>query len=951
MKKNILLILGFLICLQVYCQIPTLAIHKDQNKTNLPIQKLSIQADVVGNISKTTFDITFYNPYDKILEGSFSFPLNEGQDVCRYALEINGKLREGVVVKKVKARQVYEAVVRQNIDPGIIAKTKGNFYKTRIYPIPKKGVKRVVFAIEHILPITDGKLHYVLPLNSSEKIEEFSLEVNVIKSEEKPNLKSKEYTSFVFDTAQEVYRLNFKRKKYRPLKELDITIPIFQNTDDFVQVEEYKGQRYFYTGFKTPKFESKPKKTPNSIAVYWDRSFSGEKRAIETELKLLKTYLEGIKGKKEVCIYAFNYKETGDKEFKIGNDASAIISYLKSLPFDGATRLDNLNFIEGYDEILFFSDGISTIENQEIRLPETPIYTFSSSSGSDYSTLKYIATKTKGKYMKLSKNTLDASLHEMNTSSVRYLSCDFDEKYFRDVVISPFLNKGDVFSVAGIALRQDIEFVVNFGDETGVVWSKKIKIKGDTVDNRIIPRVWARFKIGELDMRYEQNKDLITDLGKEHGIVTRNTSFIVLDRIEDYVTHNIVPPEELRKEYDLLMAQKTRNEKGDQILFQKQNVKYLEDLKLWYKKSIVQTKDLDKEVLEGEPIEVEVVEDVEEMEEVEEVAFQTQRYEESANANRNNESSTSENKNSLKRKPKPKIKLLAWQPNAPYLDSLRNALPKNVASVYYKLREENKTTPSFYIEVADFFFKNKNKELGVDVLSSLLELDLGNAEVLKVVARRLLDENQTELAIAVYREILELRPEEPQSHRDVALAYLQNKEYQLALDTFNHILTIKWKRFESVKQIVLNEMNALIALHKSSLDLSKVNKELIHEMPLDVRIVVDWSSNDNDIDLWVVDPKGEKCYYKNAETMIGGRISRDITNGYGPEEFLLKKAPRGFYTIYVNYYSESRQSIVGPVTVYATLYTNYGRKNQESKKITIQLESGKKTLQIGQLEF
>jgi len=148
--KKILFSLSIFVCVLGYSQVPTLAIHQDNQKTNLPIHKLSIQVDVIGNISKTTFDVVFFNPYDQILEGSFSFPLNEGQDVCRYALDINGNLREGVVIEKIKARQVYEAVVRQNIDPGILSKTKGNFYKTRIYPIPAKGYKRVVFAVEHI---------------------------------------------------------------------------------------------------------------------------------------------------------------------------------------------------------------------------------------------------------------------------------------------------------------------------------------------------------------------------------------------------------------------------------------------------------------------------------------------------------------------------------------------------------------------------------------------------------------------------------------------------------------------------------------------------------------------------------------------------------------------------------------------------------------------------------
>ncbi|AXT51408.1 DUF2135 domain-containing protein [Aquimarina sp. BL5] len=975
MIKKILLVIGLLVFTFGFGQIPTLAVHKDDKKTNLPIHKLLIQIDVVGNISRTTFDITFYNPYEKILEGDFSFPLNEGQDVCRYALDVNGNLREGVVIEKIKARQVYEAVVRKSIDPGILSKTKGNFYKTRIYPIPEKGYKRVLFAVEHILPITGNELHYLLPMSMTEEVGTFSLEVNVVKSEKKPILRSEDYPEFTFDIVSEIYQLNFNREEYQPTKELDFGVPFFNKSDQFAYTEMYKGQNYFYTSFKIPEFETKPKLSPKNIAIYWDCSFSGEKRNIELEFRVLKKYLEKLKGEKEVRVHTFNYRETSDKRFKITDNASVLISYLQNIPSDGATRLENLNFAKDYDEILLFSDGISTIGNENMILPKTPIYAFSSSPGSNYSTLKYIASKTNGKYLKLDEKSIDQMLGKLNTSSIQHMSFDFDPEEFTEIVVSPDSYERSSFTMAGISLRQDAEFTVNFGNEKGTIWSKKVKVSSNNTDRAIIPRVWARFKIAELYMQYQKNKEAITNLGKEYGIVTRNTAFIVLDRIEDYVTHEIVPPKELQKEYYSLLEQKEKKKTKDDRDIQKRNVKQLSILKDWYETIITPKRDFDKAIragaaansnmsaaerrrmaelsetqrtLEGAnqrmapptpPVLADIVEDDLE---VEEVIVEDVATEESINVNKRRRSGKTSG---------PKIKLLAWQPEAPYLDSLRNVSPGKTISLYHQLKEGYKHTPSFYIEVADFFFKNKNKKQAVVVLSNLLELDLENAELLKVVARRLLDENENELAIEVYKEILELRPEEPQSHRDLALAYVQNKEYQKALDLFNHILKTKWERFESIKEIVLNEINMLISQHKVSLDISMVNKELIYEMPIDVRIVVDWSSNDNDIDLWVMDPKGEKCYYQNKRTEIGGKISTDITAGYGPEEFTLKKAPRGFYTIYVNYFSESRQSIIGPVTVYATMYTNYGRKNQIAKRIAIQLEDGKKTLQIGQLEF
>ncbi|MCT4639393.1 MAG: DUF2135 domain-containing protein [Bacteroidales bacterium] len=123
-------------------------------------------------------------------------------------------------------------------------------------------------------------------------------------------------------------------------------------------------------------------------------------------------------------------------------------------------------------------------------------------------------------------------------------------------------------------------------------------------------------------------------------------------------------------------------------------------------------------------------------------------------------------------------------------------------------------------------------------------------------------------------------------------------------------------------------------------------------MPVDIRIVIDWDANDTDIDLWVTDPLFERCSYKNKETKIGAKISNDITTGYGPEEFMLKHAIKGDYYIEVDFYGSSKQSVTGPVTVKAFIYTNFGRKNQTKEVLTIQItEKGKKTYSVGEITF
>ena len=111
---------------------PRIKMSTGTNEKAVRLSNLAVEVAVTGDIATTTYDMIFTNSSNRILEGEFEFPLDNGQTVSRYALDINGKLREGVVVEKEKGRQVFETIVRKNIDPGLVEMTSGNNFKTRV---------------------------------------------------------------------------------------------------------------------------------------------------------------------------------------------------------------------------------------------------------------------------------------------------------------------------------------------------------------------------------------------------------------------------------------------------------------------------------------------------------------------------------------------------------------------------------------------------------------------------------------------------------------------------------------------------------------------------------------------------------------------------------------------------------------------------------------------------
>ena len=52
-----------------------------------------------------------------------------------------------------------------------------------------------------------------------------------------------------------------------------------------------------------------------------------------------------------------------------------------------------------------------------------------------------------------------------------------------------------------------------------------------------------------------------------------------------------------------------------------------------------------------------------------------------------------------------------------------------------------------------------------------------------------------------------------------------------------------------------------------------------------IRIVLSWNTDNTDLDLHVLTPDGEHCFYGNRVLNNGGALDVDVTTGYGPEIF------------------------------------------------------------------
>ncbi|HEY5955158.1 MAG TPA: VIT domain-containing protein [Polyangiaceae bacterium] len=157
---------------------------------------------IVGPVARTEIDETFTNETDEVLEGIFRFPLPAGAQIERLALEVDGKLVDGAFTDRERASAIWRgsivhaqprlrAQIKDEIiwvegpwrDPALLEWQRGNRFELRIYPIPKRGSRRVVLAYTELVPGTLGTRHYRYPLpqpaSNRDVIEDFSLDVQL----------------------------------------------------------------------------------------------------------------------------------------------------------------------------------------------------------------------------------------------------------------------------------------------------------------------------------------------------------------------------------------------------------------------------------------------------------------------------------------------------------------------------------------------------------------------------------------------------------------------------------------------------------------------------------------------------------------------------------------------------------------------------------------------------
>jgi tetratricopeptide (TPR) repeat protein len=214
----------------------------------------------------------------------------------------------------------------------------------------------------------------------------------------------------------------------------------------------------------------------------------------------------------------------------------------------------------------------------------------------------------------------------------------------------------------------------------------------------------------------------------------------------------------------------------------------------------------------------------------------------------------------------------------------------------------------------------------VRALSSPVELRPQDAEALRLVGYGLLALGQYPAATELFEHVRLNRPFEPQSYLEEALALDAAGRSAEAARDWEIVLARAWKRHdEEVKTVASYHYARLLAalakhprLEKESAALSARLRELRpsgEPGAIDYQLTTHWNSDGTDIDLWVVEPNGEKCFYQHKQTTLGGQLHWDITDGLGPELYHARQAAPGTYFVLVHYFGNNSQRYVVPTAL------------------------------------
>lgn len=539
-----------------------------------------VTVDIRDQIARTTIEESFVNHTDATLEGQFHFPLPQDASISGFGMWIGEQLVEADVVEKQRAREIYEQIMREKRDPGLLEWAGGNIFKARVWPITPHSEKRIKITYTQVLPLKGNKYTYSYALQSEllqqHPLRELALTVNV-----NSTIALKKVSSPTHSTRDQATRnsarVEFTAQEYTPRKDFEVVIEQDQRSSDVVMIPHRRGNDGYFLLQVMPPAASQERAVlqdsgPIRLLILADTSASMDRQQRQNQQAFISALVSSLTPKDSfnlaccdvTCDWVFEKPAPAD-----GKNLIAARQMLDDRISLGWSDLEHafasaMEAADAKTQIVYVGDGIPVSQNIDPvafakklktmygkRRGVSPTWaTFHSvATGSSFESgvLKAMASLGGGSARKIGGEDTPSHvalelMREMTQPTLRNVTVEF--RGLRTARVYP----GELPNVpAGMQQILLGRYLPEGGDQSGEVivsgmldgkpvkMIAKVDLKDAVEGNSFIPRLWARM---HLDALLEQGsseaiKDEIIALSEEYNIITPYTSFLVLESDAD----------------------------------------------------------------------------------------------------------------------------------------------------------------------------------------------------------------------------------------------------------------------------------------------------------------------------------------------------------------------------------------------------------------------------------
>jgi Ca-activated chloride channel family protein len=554
------------------------------------MQSQDIKVDITDQVAKTYITQTFINETDQNLAGTYLFPLPEDTTFSSFSLHIDGKPVEGKILAADEARQQYEAIVRQMVDPGLLEYADYKTVRARIFPIPAHGTKKVELEYTQLLKAESGLIKYRFPLKSDSEaagsIDDTKISVRMsgkVKAgdskESRESLRtiwSPSHTVVVDRLENSKAKISYSAKDSVPDKDFLLYYSVSdKDMAASVLTHKLEGEDGYFLLTLSPPLKSS-QIVGKDIVLVADTSGSMQGEKMEQCKKALKYVINSLSPVDRFGLVNFS---TDAESFRSSLAAAtpenkkAAAAFIDDLEARGGTNIGDA-----------LHTGISLLKEETIR----PAYLVMMTDGEP--TVGETATAN---ILKLAANKKDIRLfdfgvgYDVNTRLLNKLSeahhgtsqylepgenLETALSSFYDKIKSPVLSDvsiayngitvkdtyprqvKDVFAGSQVLLLGRYKgsgqaSVVVSGKINGVAkaFTFPLGFEASQTGHSFLPKLWAMRRIAYLTEVAQENGntkevvDEIVALSKKHGIISAFTSFLATDPNENHRLANNIP--------------------------------------------------------------------------------------------------------------------------------------------------------------------------------------------------------------------------------------------------------------------------------------------------------------------------------------------------------------------------------------------------------------------------